>query len=360
MEESAFSKVDLFISRKSNDARRAKKLYNFFKEKGLVVFESDEMLKRAGQSDYGRAIDEALNSTKHFIVFVSKSRYFSESSWVDKEWRYFRNRQMMGHAKGNLMVVLTPNVDIKEIPEVLQHYQVFYYENRTAFFESLLTFAGKEAPKIIPPRKPPPYRQKWFLFTMLILGVITCTTLIIGGLQSQQPFDMTVFVKPDPQVKLHPDYPKFTGGKLSIFIEDKEEKADVDAKGEITIKHISAAYRGDIVPIRFSSKKWRLTEDSMKLGKNAQLFLVPDGSLAAVKGTVVSYTQRLPLDSAKITLGAGDTFFYSNKSGFFNVTLPYRLQQDSFYLCIEKPGYERTVEKYFPQSQEVFIFLKSR
>lgn len=357
---SAFSNVDLFISRRSKDAARVKKLYDFFTEKGLVVFESDQMLYKVGESDYGRAIDEALNSTKHFIVFASRAEYFSESSWVDKEWRYFRNRQMMGHAQGNLMVVLTPNIAIKEIPEVLQHYQIFYYENRTTFFESLLAYTGKEAPKVFSPRKPPTYRRKWFLLTMLIIGVITCTTIGLSWMQSQQPFDMTIFIKPDPRIKLHPDYPKFTNGKLSLFIAGKEEKADVDDKGEITIRHIPAAYRGDIVPIRFLSKKWGLTTDSVKLGKEAQLCLAPDGSLAAIKGTVVSDMQRLPLDGAKITVGANDTFFYSNKSGFFNATMPYRLQQDSYYLHIEKPGYLRKIEKYFPQAQEVFVLLKEK
>jgi TIR domain len=360
MATSVFSNVDLFISRRSKDATLAKKLYDFFTEKGLIVFESDHMLYKAGKSDYGPAIDEALTATKHFIVLASKAEYLSESAWVKGEWQHFRNRLMMGHAKGNLMVVITPNVDIKEIPDVLQHYQVFYYENRTAFFESLLAYAGKEAPEIIKPRKPPFYRRRWFWITMLIVGVITFTTISLSWLQSQQPFDMTVFIKPNPQIKLHPDYPKFTGGKLSIFIAGKEEQADVSPKGEITIKHIPAAYRGEIVSIRFLSKKWGLTADSIKLGKEAQLFLVPDGSLAPVKGTVVSYKQRLPLDSAKITVGAGDISFYSNKSGFFNATLPYRMQLDSYYLYIEKPGYIRKMEKYFPQSQEVFVLLKEK
>lgn len=358
MESTAFTGVDLFISRKSKDAFLAKKLYDFFTAKGLIVFESDHMLYKEGESDYGRAIDEALNTTKHFIVLVSKAEYFFESSWVDNEWRYYLNRQRMGHAKGNLIVVLTPNVDIGKIPLALQQKQVFYYENRRSFFEKLLAYAGKEVPEIIKQRKPPIYRRKFFLMTAIILGVFSFTLAGINWIQSKYPFDMTVFIKPDPQVALHPDYPKFTDGRLSVFIDGKEEQAEVNAKGEVIIKHIPAAYRGKTVPIGFLSKKWAITTGNLKLGKEAQLFMVPDGSVAIVKGSIASYSQRLPLDSAKITVGAGDTFFYSNKSGFFNAILPFRLQQDSYYLYIEKPGYKRETVKYFPLAQEVFVLLK--
>jgi TIR domain len=357
MENSSFSKVDLFISRKSKDAGYTKKLYDFFKGQGLEVFESDHMLIQEGESDYPKAIRTALNSTKHFMVFASKAEYLN-APWIEYEWGYYESLKAMGKTTGKFLVILTSRVDIEDIPLTLQRTQVFYYENQKPFFRQLMNYLHETSPKYFRPVKPPVHRRQWFKLMMWAVVVFTITLAGILYFQSRIPFNMTVFLKPDAQLHLHPDYPKFKGGKFSIFIGDKEEFKEVTADGEVNFKKIPAEFRGKTVALKFQSDKWAVTTDSITLKNNTHLALVPDGSMATIKGMVFEngYPQS-KLENAKITIGAGDTIFYTDKSGYFNVQLSPRLQQDSYRLYIEKNGYRSVTELYYPKSDRIDIPL---
>lgn len=348
---------NIFISRKSADAQIAKKIYDYFFAEGLVVFESDHLLIQQGRADYGRAIDEALINTQHLLVLASNPEYFSES-WVDYEWRFYHNRLRMGTATGNLVVVISPNIKITDIPAELQHYQVFYYEDRKIFYQKLNAYFGREAPERIPPDPIPPYRRLWFRVLLLVAAVAFCTYLLIWQQLNKRPYDMTVFLKTAPGIRLHPDYPKFKGGQLSVFTGAKEETRLVDASGEVMFKELQAKYRGKKVPIRFTAAKWKLTTDSITLGKSEYLTLVPDGSLATIKGTVTN--NQTGVDRVKMIVSGADTFAFTDNSGLFNINLPYHMQQDSFQLQFEKPGYETQVLWYFPMAGLTNVVLKRK
>ena len=82
--------IDVFLSRKSQDAALAKQLYDFLTAKGLRVFDSAYSLPELGNADYQQAIDHALETCTHMIVVGSSAEYIC-SSWVDAEWRLFIN-----------------------------------------------------------------------------------------------------------------------------------------------------------------------------------------------------------------------------------------------------------------------------
>jgi TIR domain len=357
MNNTASKSLDLFISRKGEDKVMGHRLYHFFKQKGLAVFESDRVLLEKGNPDYGEEIDRALYEAKCLIVVVSKVEYLY-AEWIKYEWRSFLNKLLNDGFKGKILVLIAPGISIKDIPSGLRNFHTLYYDEEN--FEALYSYVtGKVSDSIYEPPPPLPiYKRRWFKRTAWISSGILLTWLLVYLYNRQQPFNMTVFLKPNAQQPLHPDYPKFKGGKLWLYIGDKEEFKEVDPGGEVMFKHLGAKYRGKTVALKFVADKWMVTADSITLGNNAQLVLTPDGSMATVKGTVyVKGFPERPIDNAAITIGAGDTVFYTSKNGIFNVRLSPRLQQDSYLLHVTKPGYITEFVKYFPKADYTDIPL---
>lgn len=110
-------RIDVFLSRKSQDAHLAKKMYDFLTSKGLQVFDSDHSLLEMGNSDYSRAIDDALAKINHLIVIGSLVENITPS-WVEAEWRFFFNRKRANKTKGNILTVVTKTVAIDDLPQV--------------------------------------------------------------------------------------------------------------------------------------------------------------------------------------------------------------------------------------------------
>lgn len=54
---------DVFISCKSEDYIYAEEIYNFLKENGFNVFLANKELRQMGDSEYRKAISQALKST---------------------------------------------------------------------------------------------------------------------------------------------------------------------------------------------------------------------------------------------------------------------------------------------------------
>jgi hypothetical protein len=122
-------RIDVFLSRKSQDAHLAKEVYDFLTSKGLQVFDSDHSLLEMGNSDYSRAIDDALVKTNHLIVIGSSVENIT-SSWVEAEWRFFLNRKRANKTKGNILTVVTKTVAIDDLPPSLQNYEVITFEQK--------------------------------------------------------------------------------------------------------------------------------------------------------------------------------------------------------------------------------------
>ena len=113
-------KYDVFISSKSEDYAYAEQVYDFLTEKGFSVFLACRELKKIGNSQYSVAIDDALDETEHMIVICSSARY-AHSKWVRYEWSTFDNDKKSGYRNGNLIVILFPEVEQKDLPPALRH-----------------------------------------------------------------------------------------------------------------------------------------------------------------------------------------------------------------------------------------------
>ena len=114
---------DVFISCKSEDYLRARAVYDYLTHKKLKVFLADKELRKKGSSEFGRVIDEALDSAKHLIVFSSNPEYV-KSSYVESEWRTFIEEKRSGRKEGNVITILD-NCDISSLPITLRHFQSF-------------------------------------------------------------------------------------------------------------------------------------------------------------------------------------------------------------------------------------------
>lgn len=144
------SSIDVFISRKSNDARLAKELYDYLAGLGLVVFDSDENLPRQGNSDYRKEIDNALSECKHLVV-VGSSYENIFSSWVEAEWGFYINEKRAGRKQGNILTLITDGLEIANLPASLRYYQVIQFD--PANFQKIASYLGKDikATGLVPP-----------------------------------------------------------------------------------------------------------------------------------------------------------------------------------------------------------------
>ena len=114
---------DVFISCKSEDYLRARAVYDYLTRKKIKVFLADKELRKKGSAEFGRVIDEALDSAKHLIVFSSNPDYV-KSSYVESEWRTFIEEKRSGRKEGNVITILD-NCDISSLPITLRHFQSF-------------------------------------------------------------------------------------------------------------------------------------------------------------------------------------------------------------------------------------------
>ena len=121
-------KYNVFISSKSEDYSYAEQVYNFLKQNGLKVFLACRELDRLGEAQYAIAIDEALDNTTHMIVVGSSIGYIN-SKWVKYEWSIFSNDLKSGYRNGNLINVLSKDLQLKNLPPSLRHNQSFTFEN---------------------------------------------------------------------------------------------------------------------------------------------------------------------------------------------------------------------------------------
>lgn len=126
---------DVFISCKSEDYKYAEEIYNFLKENGFNTFLANKELRQMGDSEYRRAISQALKSTYHLIVFASNAEYI-DSTWVYYEWDWFLVAKIKGKKQGQLLSILK-DVDIDDVNADLWKYESKTFEN---YKESLLAY----------------------------------------------------------------------------------------------------------------------------------------------------------------------------------------------------------------------------
>ena len=131
---------DVFISCKSEDYIYAEEIYNFLKENGFNVFLANKELRQMGDSEYRKAISQALKSTYHLIVFASKTDYV-DSTWVYYEWDWFLVAKIKGKKPGQILSILK-DISIDDINADLWKYESKSFYN---YKESLLAYVETPA-----------------------------------------------------------------------------------------------------------------------------------------------------------------------------------------------------------------------
>lgn len=137
---------DVFISCKSEDYKYAEEIYDFLTVNGINTFLASKELRNLGDSEYRRAISNAMKSTYHMIVFASKAEYV-ESPWVYYEWDMYINAMLKGFKKGQILTILKDLV-IEDINMDLWKYESFKYVD---YKEKLLSYV--ETPNFIERRE---------------------------------------------------------------------------------------------------------------------------------------------------------------------------------------------------------------
>ncbi len=346
-------KIDVFISRKSADAKFAKEIYDYLIEHELIVFDSDHTLKEIGNADYTQAINEALAVATHMIV-VGSSIENIKSSWVEAEWLFFLNRKRSGKTSGNLFTVITKDINLEDIPPSLANYEAIPFNKKN--FPIIYNYVRSEnKPAKQAPKKPVTAEKQnkylWTFIFILLFGILSAFIYF-----KSQPYDTTIFLKPDPSLKLQAEYPIFKGGELSVYTNNKEEKKQVLSNGEVVLKQLPASSKGEKVTIKLSTDYWKLSSDSVVLEKTVNLKIIPDGSLGIITGNIKTISGAA-IEAVNITID-NDTTIVADKNGFFNVILPYKFQKPTYSLHFEKKGYQPLQEYYYPKSGNIDVRMK--
>lgn len=118
---------DVFISCKSEDYQSAEVIYKFLEANGIHPFLASIELRKLGESEYRKAISEALKSSYHMIVFASKAEYI-DSKWVYYEWDWFVTAKLKGIKPGQIVTFLK-DVNINDVNADLWKYESFTFDN---------------------------------------------------------------------------------------------------------------------------------------------------------------------------------------------------------------------------------------
>lgn len=130
---------DVFLSHSSKDSLRAKELADALTAAGKRVFFSPDSLPEQGSTDYMKVIDDALDGSRHFILFGTK-RENVLSSWVEAEWRLFINEKRSGRKPGNFFTIVCGDLSPAQLPLSLRYYEVVPVEGN--YMERVLRYVA--------------------------------------------------------------------------------------------------------------------------------------------------------------------------------------------------------------------------
>jgi hypothetical protein len=155
----------------------------------------------------------------------------------------------------------------------------------------------------------------------------------------KQPFEFTIALMPDKQLRLSPQYPKLNEATLKIRLANKWEPAPVNAEGDADYKSIPGDFKDSAVALQLTARNWRLERDSVVLsGKSATLTLVPDGTLGRVTGRVWESDGSTPIADASVEWE--DMSAKTNARGAFALDVPVEKQKTPYRVRIAKTGYD--------------------
>lgn len=130
---------EIFISCNSKDYKYGRDLYDFLQKNGITSFLADKELLKLGIADYGKAIDEALEQSKHLVVVTSSVSNVEEatSPYVYYEWHTFSEEKKSGRKDGNIMTIVTNKDITKKLPIALRNTESFLYNDHERILDYL-------------------------------------------------------------------------------------------------------------------------------------------------------------------------------------------------------------------------------
>lgn len=145
---------DVFISFKNSDAdgnltpdhEIGRKLHAELERRGVHTFFSGDSIKRVGDTEYKKVIDDALDTAEILVVLGTKLSYI-RSKWVEYEWESFEHDILNGIKKNAKIMTYTSSIDTRELPRTLRNYQN-YVINETSI-EEVADFIEKQHARII-------------------------------------------------------------------------------------------------------------------------------------------------------------------------------------------------------------------
>lgn len=197
-------KYDVFISSKSEDYPIAEKVYDFLVDNGLTVFLASRELRRIGEAEYSEAVDAAIDGSHHMVVVTTSLEYLN-SKWVRYEWTTFANDLRSNYKEGNLLTILDPKIQLKDLPTALRHKQSFsiksYQENILDYLYKDKRFDDLEA-HLQTYRKPTPKPQskQWIWIACAVIAIVIGAVAVFMKNRSAQPsIEPTVAVETQRQ-----------------------------------------------------------------------------------------------------------------------------------------------------------------
>jgi hypothetical protein len=118
----------VFISGSGDYPDEALKLYHFLKARGIEPFFSKVSLPEMSESQFMRAINNALGQCRHMVVVMNQDALGSR--WVEREWSFFLNAIASGSKSGNLVTLTVDPVGREDLPPLLQTYQVIPFSDQ--------------------------------------------------------------------------------------------------------------------------------------------------------------------------------------------------------------------------------------
>lgn len=137
-------KYDVFISFKSEDSDLGAKVYSFLSENLLEAFWSKVSLPKLSRSEYKKAIMNALDKSKHFVLVISDLSYLS-ADWIETETTIFDAEIKEGRKPdANFIFLVTDSLydeimkaNKKNLPIEFRSYQIL---KMSSFRETLLDY----------------------------------------------------------------------------------------------------------------------------------------------------------------------------------------------------------------------------
>lgn len=134
-------KYDVFLSKNSADQDLADAVLSFLDAAGIKVFESSRNLPNLRDSDYSKAIFDALDNSETLIIICTQNENGNKSGWVYDEWSTFINEVRSKRREGRIMTI-RKGIPIKDLDPQLRKYESFEYES---YQSRILPYFGKEA-----------------------------------------------------------------------------------------------------------------------------------------------------------------------------------------------------------------------